>query len=43
MGLSTGKIPSTKPDPYFHPRPLKEPPIQRRVNQILKDLNTLTY
>lgn len=36
MGLSTGKIPSTKPDPYFHPRPLKEPPVQRRWIKNLK-------
>lgn len=29
IGLRTGKIPSTNPDPYFHPRPLNEPPVQR--------------
>jgi len=29
-GLSTGKIPSTNPDPYFHPCPLKEPPRYKR-------------
>ena len=26
IGLSTGKMPSTNPDPYFHPRPLNDPP-----------------
>ena len=29
-GLSTGNIPSTKTDPYFHPHPPKETPIQRQ-------------
>ena len=42
MELNTGNIPSTKTDPYFHPRPLKETPIQR-PNQILEDLNTSTH
>ena len=39
MGLSTGNIPSTKTDPYFHPHPLKEtpiPPIQRQRIKYLK-------
>ena len=36
--LSTGNIPSTKTDPYFHPRPPKETPIQRRRIKYLKTL-----
>lgn len=28
IGLRTGITPSTKPEPYFHPRPLREPPFQ---------------
>ena len=42
MGLSKGNIQSTKTDPYFHPSPLKETPIQR-PNQILEDLNTSAH
>ena len=43
MGLSKGNIQSTKTYPYFHPRPLKETPIQRWKNQILEDINTSTH
>lgn len=35
-GLKTGNIPSTKPDPYFHPFPLKEPPKIDYIAQLLK-------
>lgn len=35
-GLNTGNIPSTKPDPYFHPFPLKEPPNIDYLQQLQK-------
>ena len=38
MGLSKGNIQPTKTDPYFHPHPLKETPIQRRRIKYLKTL-----